>query len=243
MIYGVTPLYAASHNGHLDVVQCLVREGKAAVNQAHDDGATPLSMAAHEGHLEVVQYLGREGKAAVNQAYETGETPLWMASGGGHLEIVQWLVREGKAAVNQASVEGATPLWIASAAGHLEVVQWLVREGKATVNNAAFTSDMQLYTPLDAATRWEHDMVVLFLLSNGAHKDTMRLHFSERVVAVAEHWTHTSFLHQVKHRTCACLCMNSFIFYIIIIEHTFKQHSTHYLLSLDRCIPLCALGS
>jgi ankyrin repeat protein len=53
---GITPLLIAAHQGHLEVVQWLVRDGGAAVDQL-GFGPTPLTGAARQGHLEVVQWL------------------------------------------------------------------------------------------------------------------------------------------------------------------------------------------
>ena len=69
---GVTSLFVASQNGHLELSTFLVAEGGAAVNQATtDDGCTPLFSASQNGHLEVAKLLVAEGGAAVNQARTT----------------------------------------------------------------------------------------------------------------------------------------------------------------------------
>jgi hypothetical protein len=105
---GETPLYRAACQGHLEVVQFLVRDGGAAVDQADKYGQTPLFIAAREGHLEVVQWLVRDGGAAVDQADEDGETPLSIAALYGHLEVVQWLRFRSATVVPP---HGNDPLW------------------------------------------------------------------------------------------------------------------------------------
>ena len=61
-----TPLYAASQEGHMNVVAVLV-SADANVNQAQtDDGATPLYVASQEGHTDVVAAFVSVG-ADVNQ--------------------------------------------------------------------------------------------------------------------------------------------------------------------------------
>ena len=49
-----TPLYNASANGHLVVVQCLM-DACADTEKPANDGATPLHIAARNGHHAVVQ--------------------------------------------------------------------------------------------------------------------------------------------------------------------------------------------
>ena len=57
---GATPLFVAAYNDNLDMVQRLVREGGATVNQATHNGHTAL-YAAVGGHLDIVQWLVLEG--------------------------------------------------------------------------------------------------------------------------------------------------------------------------------------
>lgn len=50
-----TPLHLAAEEGYLEVVKCLVEEGKATCADAADsDGNTPLLLAAKEGREDVV---------------------------------------------------------------------------------------------------------------------------------------------------------------------------------------------
>ena len=57
---GTTPLHAASHMGHLDVVKYLVEAG-VGLNPGNNEGGTPLALARQEGHKKVVAYLERSG--------------------------------------------------------------------------------------------------------------------------------------------------------------------------------------
>jgi ankyrin repeat protein len=144
------------------VVQFLIQEGGALVNQAMEDGTTPLYIAAQNGHLPVVQCLIQEGGALVNQAAEDGATPLFIAAQNGHLPVVQFLVQEG-ATVNQAKENGATPLIIAALKGHLPVAQYLIQQD-AAVNQATDAGHLPLY----AAAQSPHLPVVTVLASAGA---------------------------------------------------------------------------
>ena len=120
-----TPLHAAAQYGRLPVVQWLVQQGGATVNQADIEGATCLHDAAREGQLPVVEWLVMKGGASVNQINtESNETPLSVAVQCGQLPVVQWLVKQGGAAVNQADRHGNTPLYHAVWQKCYPVVEW-----------------------------------------------------------------------------------------------------------------------
>jgi len=53
---GQTPLYIASHNGHIEVVKLLV-ESNANTAARDNGGRTPLDIALEEGHDDVVRFL------------------------------------------------------------------------------------------------------------------------------------------------------------------------------------------
>ena len=53
---GATPLYIASQNGHVKVVEALLTAG-ADFNQPNKDGVTPFTAASQNGHLKVVEEL------------------------------------------------------------------------------------------------------------------------------------------------------------------------------------------
>jgi tetratricopeptide (TPR) repeat protein len=93
-INGVTALWQAAANGHLDIVKVLLESG-ANVNIQHKSlGVTALWMAAREGHTEIVKLLlaaGADVKAGAKDTY----TPLEIAKEKGHTEIIKLLKEYG----------------------------------------------------------------------------------------------------------------------------------------------------
>ena len=51
---GITPLWIASQNGHVDVVKALLKENGIGVTQAYNMGFTPLWRASQHVHVNVV---------------------------------------------------------------------------------------------------------------------------------------------------------------------------------------------
>jgi hypothetical protein len=150
--------------GHLAVVQYMVKDLAADVNQATHDGATPLYIAAQMGHLAVVQHMVNNLAADVNQATLDGTTPLYIAAQRGHLDVVRCLVKELGADVNQATLDGTTPLYVAAQRGHLDVVRCLVKELGADVNQAT----KEGFTPSMIAADKKYENMLEFLRKYGA---------------------------------------------------------------------------
>jgi len=87
---GMTPLYIACHNGHVDVARMLLDKG-AEVDRAETRGGwTPLHAACGNGHVDVALLLLEKG-AEVNRASKYGNTPLAIARKKGYLTIVSML--------------------------------------------------------------------------------------------------------------------------------------------------------
>ncbi|KAG2500435.1 hypothetical protein HYH03_002003 [Edaphochlamys debaryana] len=190
----VTPLYAASQAGRLEIVQMLL--GAKAVCDAptkdsttplwtaskhghldvagankeirHDKlDSTPLWIACDEGRLEVASVLVAAG-SRVDVESSDGRTPLWVAAKGGHEQIARLLLAAG-AAVNRADAAGMTPLHAAASAGQTALVSSLIAAGASveSCNNAGCT-------PLVAACKQRHAGAARVLLSAGARVDTSR---------------------------------------------------------------------
>jgi len=91
---GGTPLYIASHFGHLKAVVRLFELG-GNVNVAKYDGTTPVFVCAQQGHIEVLRKLHDLGGADVDVADSEGYTPLFVAAQHKQIKIATLLVHYG----------------------------------------------------------------------------------------------------------------------------------------------------
>ncbi|XP_071099019.1 serine/threonine-protein phosphatase 6 regulatory ankyrin repeat subunit B-like [Haliotis cracherodii] len=176
------PLYRAIQNGHVEVVQLLVRRGCKVDNQeglrrackslnmdmvrlfldrgAQVDGDAVFN-ACKEGDLSIISMLFDLG-ASVNMVSSNGYTPLH-SSCGYNPKVVLFLLEKG-ASVNLCSnVTGDTPLHTAAGRGSTECVDMLLKAG-ADVNVQNNTGD----TPLHKAAEEGSTECVDMLLKAGA---------------------------------------------------------------------------
>jgi hypothetical protein len=98
-------LWAAQYE-HLAIVQWLLREGGANIDERNVRGDTALITATQGAKLTIVQWLLSEGGANVAESNDAGWSSLLVAIRAGHLHIVQWLLREGEADINDTDEDG-----------------------------------------------------------------------------------------------------------------------------------------
>ena len=64
--YGLTPLYEASEQGHLDIARFLA-EHATNVSVKDQGGSTPLDLASEQGHLDIARFIVEHGANAAAQ--------------------------------------------------------------------------------------------------------------------------------------------------------------------------------
>ena len=125
---GMTPLHAAAAQGHLPMVEFLVKaKASADVNKADATGDTPLLSSIWLGFSEVVRFL-IECRADADVADKSNNTPLHAAATQGDVAIVGALL-QARADPDRCNDDGETALFTAVWSDHLEAVQQLLKAG------------------------------------------------------------------------------------------------------------------
>jgi ankyrin repeat protein len=120
---GWTPLYAASRDGHIEVIRCLHSLG-ADINVQNDKGWTPFFAAVHnKSDVKVLNTLKELG-ADVNAPNVSGWTPLFQSAKWGDTKMVNVLLGMG-ADKSISNIKGQTPLDVATVESFDEVVTLL----------------------------------------------------------------------------------------------------------------------
>jgi len=89
-----TPLMFASYQGHVEVVQRLIKGGASVDREEEGDGWTALLFAAKQGNRDVVSLL-LNSNADPNWYVDDDCTALSLASQNGHEEVVKELLAFG----------------------------------------------------------------------------------------------------------------------------------------------------
>lgn len=130
--HGWTPLYAASRQGHVEIVQKLIDHG-ALVNETINSGATSLHGAAAFGQDQVVRVLLEHG-AKLDAKTVNGELPLHTAARNGFMHVVSLLLSSSRAFIDQQRTsDGSTALHLACekqwAGAVKELIDWRANPG------------------------------------------------------------------------------------------------------------------
>lgn len=190
-----TPLAVAAEEGHLEVVELLLRTGRADedINSTDIRGRTPLVAATEGGHVAVAKLLIETGKTDVDAA-EYGQTPLILAAKHGHSDIVRSLIETGVANIDSANSCGETPLLAAVKGRHLGAAKLLIETGEVDINVAA-----EGQTPLLlAAGEGNYAMVKLLIEAGNLERDEkkkgMRVALFEAMSFLYGQWDVQGFL-------------------------------------------------
>jgi ankyrin repeat protein len=178
-INGDTPLHLAVANGHIEVCEILIQEGKATINARNRDKLTPLAIAAKNGYQTIAQNLLDSGADASMETPHSAR-PLQIAANGGHEGVINVLLgRCGSHKIDHRTHDGETALHIAARGGHAGICRALLSKKSdpdATLRNGE--------TPIFLAIKGGHLEAVRVLLEKGASKNA-KGPFAKRPLHVA----------------------------------------------------------
>ncbi|KAI0908601.1 ankyrin repeat-containing domain protein [Ustulina deusta] len=167
-----TPLSLAAAQGNADVIECLVRQGKADIQHVYDGNdarkQTPLFIACEWGNPLVVEKLIELG-VDPSKPDDRGWSPIIVAASFGHWRAIQTLLDHG-VDIEMAGPEGhGTALRYALAGGQINVFRRLLEKG-ANPSSPLFLAPL-LYEIADSGVlRSDGDRIALAKLLLEQHK-------------------------------------------------------------------------
>lgn len=157
-----TLLHVAAENGHLPIVELLIRKG-ARLDLQDNKGHTALHGAASRGHTEIVRALIQAG-APIYTLDLQGKTPVHLAAENGHLNSVEVLVKE-EAKQSESHIQDMF-LHMAAVEDNWRLAETLLQSGAA-----ANAKNNQRKTALFYAVSRNNEKTVSVLLNAGAKVD------------------------------------------------------------------------
>ncbi|KAJ8667900.1 hypothetical protein QAD02_009563 [Eretmocerus hayati] len=159
-------LDSAVRQGQMEIVEKLLQQGTPVnLGRMFCELRTPLLSSVYLGDLRVVQKLLQHG-ASVNARY-CGDTPLTLAVKFERYEIADILL-QSSGLENCSNSEGITHFHIACMRGQVDVAKKLLQCKKDVEKAVDINSDYWAgYTSLHFAVKFQHIVVVEFLLSLG----------------------------------------------------------------------------
>lgn len=153
--FGCNAFYAASKNGHLEVINLLLEKMTIdQINIVDKDDFTVLEIAIYYGHESIVKALIAKG-GLLNRSGKRGWTPLHLAARKGHETIVRHLLEKG-ADANAKTSYGDTPLRIAITNGHWKLIPALKGTRRSQLNNEDMIElDKNLKDPISSLTHFD----------------------------------------------------------------------------------------
>jgi ankyrin repeat protein len=139
-------LHCAAGNGHLKVVEEILKQKQVDPNLQDKQSYYPLHIAASKGEVAICNRLIKAG-ADLEKTTEAGGTALHVAAASDQAKVVNALVAAG-ANLEAQDKEGNSPLSVAAGLGALSTVKALIK-AKANLNSTNEHGD----TPLIKAIR------------------------------------------------------------------------------------------
>ena len=171
------PLFVAAMHGNVDMVECLVKEWQADMEERglcavlnsetiSHHLVTPLWLAAVLNNLEVVESLINLG-ADVDAQSDTGFTPVYYAYIMRKFDVVKCLVMRG-ANVRKPNNYGVTCLMLAASSSCKEFCKIFIQHGAEINAQCKFPDITALHRAITRKTNPDKEDIVQLLIDHGA---------------------------------------------------------------------------
>lgn len=125
---GMTALHWAAFNGHVEVVDYLMRQSRSSLALINDQGRTPLHLAAMNSQFAVVEFLVRKN-CPLEARCAAGLNALHYACRADSTEIVRLLLTSGADIESEAGITQQRPIHVSAKEGSVGLIKLLCEKG------------------------------------------------------------------------------------------------------------------
>jgi ankyrin repeat protein len=125
---GMTALHWAAFNGHVEVVDYLIRQSRSSLSLINDQGRTPLHLAAMNSQFAVVEFLVRKS-CPLEARCAAGLNALHYACKADSTEIVRLLLTSGADIEIETSTTQQRPIHMSAKEGSVGLIKLLCEKG------------------------------------------------------------------------------------------------------------------
>jgi ankyrin repeat protein len=145
-VHGNSPLHVASAHGYRRVVDFLLQQTDAAVDQGNHVGLTPLHRACAGKHVKVVRTLIANG-ADPHKRDSDGHTALHHSAAVGDAATITFLCKHCDVVIEPESSDGSTPIDLALQAGFKETAGLIAKHLAVSMRADRLRSSLKLFSP------------------------------------------------------------------------------------------------
>lgn len=179
----MSALYAASKNGHIEIVKKLISIGDN-INYPIENDNYAIHGAVLSGNLEIVKLLHING-ALMDIENIDGVTPLLLASEKGQIDIVEYLLDNCNVDQNKVNKNNISSLFFSVQNNHYKIVEKLITRG----GNINYKSQHS-YTLLMLATETGSYEITKLLIESGINLDDVTKNEKKSAIYIASFFGH-----------------------------------------------------
>ncbi|MDP2435249.1 MAG: ankyrin repeat domain-containing protein [archaeon] len=163
-----SPLHTASITGDSDIIDAMLKTGRAQINVPDEEGCLPLHISIWAHHEPATRILIAAG-SDVNQPDDVSqETPLHLAANFGLAPIVELLVAKG-ANVQAPQKDGHWPIHLAALNGDDSTIHAMMIRAEIASSILANAPNSQGRTPIQLALDRRNESAAVALAKHGAN--------------------------------------------------------------------------
>lgn len=163
---GDTCLLWAANNGHIDMLEHLIKNHGCKITETNKDGCTALLSAACNDKIEMLDHLIKNHGRKITETNNFGYTAILSAAANGKIEMLEHLIKNHGCKITETNKNGNTALLLAAYNGKIEMLKHLLLKPEVSLQER---NTAEGDNALSLAAWYGQIDTVRFLLEQGAY--------------------------------------------------------------------------